>query len=173
VTGDGAATSAVVRVRPATDDDAALLFSWRNDPEVRRWSRSTQEMSAHAHNAWLRGVLADPDRHLLLVLRAADGEPVGTTRYDRLTGGAEPAHRSRWEISITVAPGMRGQGFGSATLQACDSWLRRTEPASTEIVAHVRPANTGSRALFERNGYREIPSDEVGLDCLVRVLGGR
>ena len=162
----------LVRVRPATEDDAALLRSWRNDPEVRRWSRSSDEMPAEAHETWLRDVLADPDRHLLIVVHTGSGEPVGTTRYDRL-GGPDSADRSRWEISITVAPGMRGQGFGSATLQACDAWLRQAEPAATGIVAHVRPANTGSRTLFERNGYREIPSGEPGMDCLVRVLDGR
>lgn len=156
-----------LRVRPATGDDGALLLSWRNDPEVRAWSRSSEETPWDEHEAWLRGVLADRDRHLLVVLRDPDGEPVATTRYDLLSGD-----RSRWEISITVAPGQRGKGVGSATLQSSDAWLARTEPAAREVVAHVRPANTGSHLLFERNGYRYAPTDEAGMDRLIRVLDG-
>jgi RimJ/RimL family protein N-acetyltransferase len=169
VTDTGPATGPL-RVRPATEDDAALLLAWRNDPGVRGWSRSSEEIPRSAHEAWLRTVLADPDRHLLVLVRAADGEPVATTRYDRLGGGSD---RSRWEVSITVAPGMRGQGLGSATLQTSDSWLGRTEPALAEIVAHVLPRNTGSRILFERNGYRAAPSDEAGMECLVKVVDER
>jgi len=165
---DTAPAPGPLQVRAATEDDAALLLAWRNDPEVRGWSRSSDEIPREAHEAWLRTVLADPDRHLLVVVRPPGGEPVATTRYDLLDGGAESGDRSRWEVSITVAPGMRGQGLGSATLQASDAWLRRTEPALAEIVAHVRPANTGSRFLFERNGYRPAPSDEAGMDRLVK-----
>jgi RimJ/RimL family protein N-acetyltransferase len=166
VSGQDAVPDAL-EVRPATADDAALLLRWRNDPEVRAWSRSTEETPREEHEAWLRGVLADPDRHLLVVLRASDGEPVATTRYDLVTGD-----RSGWEISITVAPGMRGKGVGSATLQASDAWLARAEPTAREVVAHVRPANTGSHLLFERNGYRNATPDEAEMDRLVRVLDG-
>jgi RimJ/RimL family protein N-acetyltransferase len=163
-----------LRVRPATQRDAVLLHTWRNDPEVRSLSRSSDPIDLATHAAWLERSLADASRHLLVV-ETADPEPVpvGTTRYDLVSGGGPDAARTRWEVSITVAPEMRGRGLGSATLQASDAWLASAEPATSEIVAFVRPANAGSRRLFERNGYRATPSAEPDMDCFVRLWAGR
>jgi RimJ/RimL family protein N-acetyltransferase len=132
---------------------------------VRAWSRSSEPIDSCSHADWLRRSLADPDRHVLIVARAADGLPVATTRYDVRTADGS---RARWEISIAVAPEMRGRGFGNATLQVSDSWLLATEPGAAEIVAWVRTANVGSRTLFERNGYRAADRAEDGLECFVR-----
>ena len=157
-----------LRVRPATVDDARLLLDWRNDPEARSRSRSSDVIDLEGHLAWLRGTLASPDRHLLVV-ESADGTPVATTRYDRLA--PDPDGGDRWEVSISVAPGMRGQGLGGATLAASDEWLRATEPAAGAVVAHVRPDNTSSRRLFLRSGYLPAPSDEPDMDRFVRHWG--
>ena len=155
-----------LRVRPATEDDAQLLLDWRNDPEARSRSRSSDVIDLEGHLAWLRATLASPDRHLLVV-ETAEGTPVATTRYDRLA----PDGGDRWEVSISVAPGMRGRGLGGATLQASDAWLRGAEPAAGAVVAHVRPDNTSSRRLFLRSGYSPAPSDEPDMDRFVRHWG--
>ena len=163
-----------LRVRRATQDDAVLLHTWRNDPAVRSLSRSSDPIDLATHAAWLERSLADPGRHLLVVeTTGAEPVPVATTRYDLLADGVPATARTRWEVSITVAPEMRGRGLGSATLQASDAWLRSAEPGTTEIVAFVRPSNTGSRRLFERNGYRATPSPEQDMDCFVRPWEGR
>jgi RimJ/RimL family protein N-acetyltransferase len=146
-----------LRVRPAAEDDAELLLAWRNDPEARRWSRSSEAIDLPTHRAWLLRTLASPDRHLL-VLEQADGTPVATTRYDRLEADA-----AAWEVSISVGPDVRGRGLGGATLRASDRWLLDAEPAAERIVAHVRPENDASRRLFERNGYAGVPSGEPGM----------
>ncbi|MGY1748073.1 GNAT family N-acetyltransferase [Modestobacter sp. SYSU DS0511] len=159
--------------RPATPADAAMLLDWRNDPEVRRWSRTPDEVTPDGHARWLAAVLADPDRHLLVLERAAGAgqppEPVATTRYDLLPAPDSPADRRRWEVSITVAPGMRGRGLGGASLRASDDWLAVAEPAAEEVVAVVLPGNEGSHQLFRRNGYRATP---VGTGDHARYVRG-
>lgn len=161
-----------VRVRPATEDDAVLLHTWRNDPVVRSLSRSTDPIPLSDHAAWLRSSLASPDRHLLVVETAGpEATPVATTRYDLLPDDA--GSRARWEVSITVAPEMRGRGLGSATLQASDAWLTGAEPGAREIEAWVRSSNAGSRRLFERNGYRGVESENPEMDCFLRPIGAR
>lgn len=160
-----------LHVRPATVDDAQLLLDWRNDPEARSRSRSSDVIDLEDHLAWLRATLASPDRHLLVV-ETAEGTPVATTRYDRLApagDGDDPG--DRWEVSISVAPGMRGRGLGGATLRDSDEWLRGAEPAAGAVVAHVRPDNTSSRRLFVRSGYSPAPSDEPDMDRFVRHWG--
>lgn len=142
-------------VRRANAADAELLLAWRNDPVVRRWSRTSEVIDPDAHARWLHGTLADADRHLLVVQMCGDeGDlPVATARYDLLPSSAGPTDRARWEISISVAPEMRGRGVGGGTLRAADDWLAVTEPAAEEVVAEVLPGNEGSDRLFRRNGY--------------------
>lgn len=132
-------------VRPATDADAGPLLSWRNDDETRRWSRTTDPVTAVEHKAWLAGVLADPDRRLLIAEH--DGRPVGTVRFDR-EGDA-------WEVSITVAPAARGRGLAVPVLLAAE---RSLGPAVRS--AQVHRDNAASLALFRRAGYRPVVDGE-------------
>jgi RimJ/RimL family protein N-acetyltransferase len=153
-------------VRPATPADADLLLTWRNDPSVRAWSRSAAAIDATEHTAWLVAALADPDRHVLVAVDE-DGVPAATTRYELLPDPTGARSRSRWEISIAVAPGLRGRGVGSAALTASDRWLWTTEPEADEIVAWVRSGNAASRKLFEGQGYTLAVSEGDDMTCYV------
>jgi RimJ/RimL family protein N-acetyltransferase len=157
-----------VLVRPAVGADSELLLAWRNDPEVRARSRSSEPIDRAAHGEWLRRSLITPTRHILVVQSVEDGRPIGTTRYDLLDESDLERPRAHWEISIAIAPEVRGRGFGQATLAASDAWLVDAEPTVAEILAWVRPDNVGSRRLFERNGYRGTRSTQPGLECFVR-----
>ena len=93
-------------LRPVTAADAQLLYAWRNDPETRRASRQDDVVKWRDHEAWLSDVLASH----LHVMRLAEvvGRPVGVVRADRID--------DRWELSWTIAPDARGQGFGRRML---------------------------------------------------------
>lgn len=123
-------------VRPATAADAELLLSWRNDPETRRWARTTELVSVAEHEAWLSR--ASPARRLFVAEH--QGRPVGTVRFDRGDGA--------WEVSITVAPAARGRRLATPMLLAAE---RALGPAV--IRANVHRDNVASLALFERAGY--------------------
>jgi RimJ/RimL family protein N-acetyltransferase len=132
--------------RDATESDAELLLGWRNDPRTRSASRSNGVIALADHLAWLGGVLASPDRLLLVV--ELGGEPVGTVRFDRL------AAVDTWEVSITVAPGQRGQGLSGAILTEGERILTQRHRVR-RIVAGIHRANAASAALFHRAGYVE------------------
>lgn len=137
-----------MRVRQASDADARLLLSWRNDPETRGWSRDTDPISLEDHLEWLRGVLASPAR-LLLIAETADATPVGTVRFDRLG-------EASWEVSITVAPECRGRGLARRILQAGERELMGRGFRGT-VLASVHEDNAASVALFRAAGYVEGP----------------
>lgn len=132
-------------VRAATSADASSLLEWRNDPETRRWSRTTDPVAMADHTAWLSRVLADDDRRLLVAEHG--GRPVGTVRFDR-EGGV-------WEVSITVAPAARGRKLAVPMLLAAERWL-----GPAVIRANVHAENTASLALFRRAGYRVVADGE-------------
>jgi len=144
-------------LRPASEDDAALLREWRNDPETRAASRNTTEVGIEEHAAWLTAVLADP-AHLLLICELG-GEPAGQIRFDRL------GERS-YEISISLAPAARGQGLSPSFISLAVEQLRKSH-RDAKVEAHVREKNTSSLAAFRRAGFR--PSGKKAEGFLVLV----
>lgn len=137
--------------RRATARDRDLLLVWRNDPGTRASSRTTDPVTPGSHARWFDGVLADPDR-LLLVVEHAD-RPVGTVRFDRQGEGL-------WEVSVTLAPRARGQGLAAPVLAAAETLWRSHAGEGPAVLACVRPDNTASAALFRRAGYLPVPAPE-------------
>ncbi|MDN5920593.1 MAG: bifunctional UDP-2,4-diacetamido-2,4,6-trideoxy-beta-L-altropyranose hydrolase/GNAT family N-acetyltransferase, partial [Pseudonocardia sp.] len=141
-----------ITARVATEADADLLLAWRNDPETRRWSRTSEEVRPQEHRAWLRSSLGRPDRLLLLVSDAAG--PIGTVRWDREDDG--------WEVSVTVAPDRRGSGLAGPLLTAGERALRERTGPGTPVIAVVHADNAASARLFARAGY--VPSGAPDAD---------
>ncbi|MEU0795628.1 GNAT family N-acetyltransferase [Amycolatopsis sp. NPDC005961] len=149
-----------MHAREATETDAELLLGWRNDPRTRQSSRSTAVVALDEHLAWLRGVLADPDR-LLLVVEHEDA-PVGTVRFDRRDGDG-------WEVSITLAPESRGRGLSGAVLAEGERAARERLGVRV-VLAAVHLDNTASAKLFERAGYAEAAPAVSGFRQLRKTL---
>jgi len=127
-------------LRPATMEDAQVIFAWRNDPQTRASSLTPGEVWWPEHMAWLRSSLSHPDRALLIAEQ--DGEPVGTVRIDRD------------ELSWTVAPEHRGRGIGKQMLSlvAGTARIKRTNIASqkTAKAAGFSLAEDGEVQLWKK-----------------------
>jgi L-amino acid N-acyltransferase YncA len=134
-----------VRLRRATLDDGPFLRELRNDPVARAAFLSSEAVTVEAHLTWLSARLRDPA--VLLFIAEAGTGPVGQVRldFDAAAGGAE--------VSVTVAPSMRGRGIGRRMVElAC---VEATAHGATRVVAHVRPENVASRRTFAAAGFRE------------------
>jgi spore coat polysaccharide biosynthesis predicted glycosyltransferase SpsG/ribosomal protein S18 acetylase RimI-like enzyme len=165
--------------RPATLQDARMLWHWRNDPATRAVSRSSAEVSWEDHVRWLTGSLTRTDRVLLVIEKVAgtaagaegrvgDVEAVGTVRWDLVRDGeAENEAGDEWEVSITVAPERRGQSLARSLLRAAELALSETTRASGADVSAYRAVvhvdNGASVRLFESSGYLpDLPPDPKG-----------
>jgi len=137
-----------VLYRPAGTGDAAALRDWRNDPEARAVSRTTHEIGADEHERWLAGVLADPDR-TLLVAETADG-PAGSVRFDAAGGEAE--------ISVVVAPQRRGDGLGRRIVRESSELILAAVAGLERVRAEVGEGNERSAMAFRRAGF--VPAGE-------------
>ena len=133
-----------MKLRLASNADCARLLRWRNDPITVAMSRVANSVQRHAHEEWLRSVIADDQRVLLIAVE--NDEPVGTVRLDQTAN-------DEWEISITVRPESRGLGVGAVMLRQAGEYTVRNLGAPT-IVADVKEENTASRHLFEAAGYK-------------------
>jgi spore coat polysaccharide biosynthesis predicted glycosyltransferase SpsG/RimJ/RimL family protein N-acetyltransferase len=137
-----------LRLRDARMSDASSLFDWRNDVHVRAVSRDNRPLTWENHVAWLRSVLADPNRKLLVAV--LDWTLAGTVRFDEI--GKSP---HEWEISIALSQEKRGQGLGDRLLKAAEDNLRSQCEGPVRISALVKADNHTSSKLFARNGYDE------------------
>ncbi len=122
-----------------------MLWEWRNDPDTRRQSISTEEVSWENHVKWFAATLVNPDRKLYVVEDVT--VPVGTVRFDRdeATG--------RWEISWTVAPSARGQGIGGRLVAEAVAMFK------SPLKAVIKPSNVASAKIAERAGFRKTGED--------------
>lgn len=137
--------SAVLRLRPATLEDARLLFEGRNGDSVRRWSPQSGVIDWTSHVRWLEACLHDSQR-LLLIAELPDG-PLGMLRYDREEGAVE--------VSIYLFAGRFGLGWGQALLEQGEACLRRHWPDVQHLRARVMAENQVSLNLFRRAGYHQ------------------
>lgn len=140
-----ALAGAVLKLRPATPDDAQLLFDGRNAEAVRRWSLDSGAIDWSQHVSWLDASLRNPQR-LLLVAEADDG-PVGVLRYD--LRGFEA------EVSLYLLEGRFGLGWGRALLAQGEAFVAGHWPQMTAITAQVLPANRPSMNVFRDAGFTQ------------------
>lgn len=140
-----ALAGAVLQLRPATLDDAQLLFDGRNAEAVRRWSLETGAIEWQSHQNWLTSSLSNHQR-LLLIAEADDG-PVGVLRYD--LSGLEA------EVSIYLFEGRFGLGWGRAVLARGEAFVTTHWPHLQTLVAQVLPANKPSLKVFSEAGFTQ------------------
>lgn len=144
-------------LRRAELSDSELLLRWRNDPETRRSSIQTGEVSQAEHDGWFRKSLSSPDREIYVAERGS--VPVGTVRLDRREKG--------WELSWTVAPEFRGRGIGKQ-LVAAGARLKHGP-----ILARIRASNEPSIRIAEAVGFRREAFDSDGVQSWTYEGGAR
>lgn len=147
------------RLRPATATDSSFLRTLRNDPEVRRRSRDPRVIGEDEHEAWLDGVLSDPEHRRLYVIEL-EGDPQGQLRLDR--------HGTNAEVSIALAAHARGRGVGRSALAAATTLARELE--IDELHAFVKEDNSPSLRLFTGAGYSELRRHDGRVE-LVALVG--
>ncbi len=132
-------------LRAATWADADLLYAWATDPITRAASFSPGPITPEDHRRWLRAILRDPQRRLLLA-------QAGTVRLARDGEAAV--------VSIAVAPGCRGRGEGRRLLDALIAWAAATG-FCRRLTAWVRHDNPASLRLFAAAGFAPLANSQV------------
>ena len=149
-----------LHIRPAEAADAEDVWRWRNDPETRAASRTTEPVPWPAHAAWFAETLCEPARMLLIGVDPETREKVGLVRFDTLDGGDRL-------VGINIAPERRGRGYGARLLAGAVAQLR----GACRLVAEVRRENAASMRLFEALGFRRR-SEAAGFIVFERAQEG-
>lgn len=130
-------------LRPASKLDEDDLLSWRNQPDVRAWSRSQDLITPQQHSNWLSDTLASPHQYLFIGYR--ENSAVGVVRLDE--------NFDSGEISIYLTPLGHGKSNGTGLLRALESWIIQHMRHIKKLTALVLDENIRSHSLFQKNGF--------------------
>lgn len=139
-------------LRDVVASDWETLLSWRNAPSVREKSFNAQPVSIEEHQRWLAAFLEN-EQNVFFMAEDEAGIPLGQIRFD--------LHGESAVISLSVDPNLAGCGIGTRmTRLACGKFVERHP--GVEILAHVKPDNKPSLAMFRSAGFRLADGVESG-----------
>jgi RimJ/RimL family protein N-acetyltransferase len=138
-------------LRKAEPGDCHRLWVLANDPVVRSFSFSQNQIPWESHVEWFARVIENPDSQIF-VAEDAEGEFVGQIRFDLERGDAV--------VTIQIVPSRRGRGLGVALIRAGTLRYLEEIPAVNVIHAFIKKTNQASIAAFLKAGYRH-PRDLV------------
>lgn len=130
-------------IRPATIDDAELLWNWANDSSVREVSINPNPIPWDSHIKWFAERLNSSTTRFYILLE--DSIPVGQIRYDMVENKAA-------EISFSIDGEHRGKGLGKEILRVTRETAWRDLDCES-ITAFVILGNEASRKAFERTDF--------------------
>ena len=134
----------VVRLRPATFDDAELLNLWSSSPEYTgRFNDFGVTQPAKA--------VAEHGGGALMVERLSDHEPVGTVSWRQVRYGPTPESLA-WQIGINLIPEARGRGFGGQAQRILADYLLSTTSVN-RIEAATDIENLAEHRALEKAGF--------------------
>lgn len=137
-----------IELRPATMNDAQLLYRWRNHPAVRAVSATQEPIQYDTHEKWLSALLTRDER--MLFVAQVGSLPVGSIRFDLRDDG-------HFEVSLYLDPDLQGLGVGRRLLVAGEQALLARYAEGFTVDANVQPDNIPSQRIFEVSGYHGGP----------------
>ncbi|MFM7595765.1 MAG: GNAT family N-acetyltransferase [Flavobacteriales bacterium] len=156
---DGKSIAAVIHskwnahLRKATLLDTDITFQWAQDPRVRRYAFTQDEITKEGHEAWFKNKLADPFS-AYFILETAAGNPLGSLRTDF------NSRSSTGIISYLIDPEYHGKGWGIAMLVLGQAAAKQI--GLLGLIGEVMPENSSSSAIFVKLGYdAEVLGDRI------------
>lgn len=136
-----------IAIRPIKLSDSLRLLSWRNHPDVRRWSRDIKEIRFDTHQTWFSDWFSGQGQKGFFFVIEHFDTPVGMIRFDLKTNKS-------FEISILVEPNFQGKGIAKAAIIAAINEIR-VEFTEMTILASIHKKNLPSIELFKRLDFEQ------------------
>ena len=135
-------------MRDVAFKDSEEILDWRNQAEVRKFSRNQDLITKETHLLWLNNRLKIVPTQPFWMFESSS-EKIGFVRLDF------DSALKLYEISIVINPSLRGKGFGKEILnRAIENCL--TQNADSNFIAEAHINNLASRSLFLNCGFREF-----------------
>jgi RimJ/RimL family protein N-acetyltransferase len=141
-----------VRLRDISLEDADLLDAWSADEHdnggFNDFGSGPNQID---REALAKGPYRNERNGMLIVERIADGAPIGTVGWHRVSYGPNP-ESSVWNFGIDLRPEARGQGHGSEAQRLLADWLFEHTDAN-RVEASTDIENIAEQRALEKAGY--------------------
>jgi RimJ/RimL family protein N-acetyltransferase len=126
---------------------------WRNDPNVRQFSKSSQVIDEMGHASWLKMRLSKLQNEPLFVF-ISESRPAGTARLDKFSES-----ENSFEVSILIDPEFQGLGKARILLDLVINYALEKFGAS-RIIAYIHCENIKSIKLFQSLDFSYLNKDQ-------------
>lgn len=136
-----------VSIRPVNWGDSSLLLSWRNNSDVRNWSRDSTEIDDVTHEKWFRAWMSNQQQQGYFFVIEHLGRPAGMIRFDM------KAHKL-FEVSVLIESNFRGKGVAKSAIKVAINHIRDASPEFV-LIAAIHERNLASINLFSGLGFQK------------------
>ena len=157
-----------VTVREVNLFDIFHLFHWANDPETRNNAFSQKPIRFPTHLVWfLRNHF---DKRVLMSI---------ATKTEQGNGRAGlfcrffPRADGKYEITINLAPELRGQRLSRSFLTASISAFSQMRGNQHDLYARVKSTNVASEKLFLSAGFSHTRVDGLVLELILPMKASK
>ena len=141
-----------VRLRDVTLADADLLDAWAADSALQGgFNDFGVAADPTPRDVLEKGPLRNERNGFLMVERVADGVPIGSVGWHRVSYGPNP-ESAAWNFGIDIIPEARGQGFGSEAQRLLAAWLFEHTDAN-RVEASTDIENVAEQRALEKAGF--------------------
>jgi UDP-2,4-diacetamido-2,4,6-trideoxy-beta-L-altropyranose hydrolase len=141
----------MITLRPVTEKDCKMVWSWANDRGVRSVSFSKDDIPYDSHIKWFKKKLNDPNC-VFFIAEEINQKPVGQVRYDLVGDEAT--------ISVIVDDNFKGRGYGLQIIARASERIFKIRHVR-KIHAYVMPENHASIKVFKKANFQLIESTTV------------
>ena len=134
-----------INIRNVSKNDLEIVFTWINDPEVRKMFLENHIITWDEHVNWFNNKFNDPN-HRYYIGIDKNSNPVGQIRFEISSRNAD--------VSVLVDPNQRGHRLGIEIIKKGSEYLFN-ETDITTIHAYIKPYNEHSCRAFENAGYQK------------------
>ena len=143
--------------RYANKDDELLMLAWRNNINVRRYSRNTEAIEQSVHAEWLRSRLIEIVNQPLFIFHFKE-RAVGVVRLERINESPKI-----FEISIQVDESFQNRGFATSMISQVLLFAKK-KLLATEIRAIIHQENSHSIRLFSNLNFLKTQTTNGGFE---------
>ncbi|MEP7158864.1 MAG: GNAT family protein [Chloroflexota bacterium] len=141
-----------VRLRDITLADADMVDAWNVDIALGSFN-DFGHREPLPREALGKGPLRNERNGMLIIERIADGQPIGTVGWRRVTVYGPSPTSDAWQIGIELIPAARGQGLGAEAQRLLADFLFAASDVN-RVEASTDVANAAEQGALEKAGYR-------------------
>lgn len=137
----------MITLRKLTMDDAEMIRSWRNSPEVADFMYRNDPISIEEHQKWMSHILSSPDSTFCRIIEN-DGQPIGLMSLSSIS---TRHHSCEW--GGYLAPDA-AKGIGSGKAVILESLrVAFVDLNLNRVVVEVLTDNSRAISLYESVGF--------------------